>query len=737
MKKFLCGLFLTIVGLSAISASAYTYEGEYSIDHMIRNYRIVSLGQYDNGLDYGGYEKLTDIYSSDMLVSYNRDLKNVVDFRRLNNIIINQQQDILDDSSSISYNYISSQGNYTYSLGYGHFQYYNSSDKGNSGFTVFNILDKYYDLNYYCYSGNNCSNVIINLPNAVYVHVNQDFKGHLIAPKADVLLDEDDVDIYGSIIANNIYHNDSYWLNTNNYHSSTSFYNDNFNDEVDYEPSNGISFEEDNYNIETLLNNYGLVAFGNYTSSPVDVYHIVGSFLINGNFGVKNKYYYAQSGDKMTQDDMYSGYRKKIDNKLIEGVRLDMRSSNDKYASYINGMINTIAYTPDTLFGGYGSHPDYNYDNYYGNRNCYGNSEWGYCYDNSFNLTTPIFVSGRAQSNWNKNSYDNNTYILTGSRLALQINYLDFNKLYNSVVEEQKNIDRGTVISPSGDTANVTVGNNYTINNIKDIKYINFDNYNQNESKLTVITINDSGEITMPIENIAWEGTNDYLGKTNIRYAGERILDEDYYGNIVFNIPNATKITFPEGHAFKGHIIAPKARVEMPEMNIAGCLIVDSVAAAGHSEIHYYPLNNLPLTLVGKNTFKTQIVWADQNDKDAIRPAFVTLKIYVNGALKYTKKVTAADDWVVTLDLEDEDLRGNIEFSVEQDGIDGYTMSLEKLSSNQFVLTNTHTPGTVKGVSENPKTGIFNYLWLLILPIIMMGLGYMYFTKKSFFKNAK
>jgi choice-of-anchor A domain-containing protein len=732
MRKFLCGLFLTIVGLSAISASAYTYEGEYSIDNMIRNYRIVSLGQYDNGLDYGGYSKLSNIYYDDMLVSYNNNLKNVVDFRRLNNIIINQQQDILNDSVSRTGSNVYSQGNYTFPVNSGYKYYSNSSDNGNSGFTVLNILDKYYTLSYECWNSDGCSNVILNLPNAVYVHINQDFQGHIIAPKADVLLDEDDVDIYGSIIANNVYHNDSYWLNTKRYHSSTSFYNDNFNDEVDYEPVNTITFEENDYNIGTLLKNYGLVAFGNYTSSPVDVYHIVGSFLVNGNFGVKGKYYYAQSGDIMTQDDMNYSYRKKVDNKLIEGLRLDMRTSNDKYASYINGKINTIAYTPDTLFGGYGDDSKVSRSD-----RCYGYNGKGYCYDKSFNLTTPIFVSGRAQSNWNRYDYSNNTYILTGSRLALQVNYLDFNKLYNSVIEEQKNIDRGTVITPSGNTASVTVGNNYTINNISDIKYINFDNYNQNESKLTVITINDSGEITMPIENIAWEGTNDYLGKTNIRYAGERILDEDYYGNIVFNIPNATRIIFPEGHPFKGHIIAPKARVEMPEMNIAGCLIVDSVAAAGHSEIHYYPLNNLPLTLVGKNTFKTQIVWADQNDKDAIRPAFVTLKIYVNGALKYTKKVTAADDWVVTLNLEDEDLRGNIEFSVEQDGIAGYTMSLEKLSSNQFVLTNTHTPGTIKGVSENPKTGIFNYLWLLILPIIMMGLGYLYFTKKSFFKNAK
>ena len=143
------------------------------------------------------------------------------------------------------------------------------------------------------------------------------------------------------------------------------------------------------------------------------------------------------------------------------------------------------------------------------------------------------------------------------------------------------------------------------------------------------------------------------------------------------------------------------------------------------------------VVLVDDNKFRAQIVWADQNDKDAIRPAFVTLTVKVNGTVKYTQKVSAADDWIFEVQLDDTDLRQNIEFSVEQDGIEGYTLQVDKLSSNQFVLTNTHVPGDVKGVEENPKTGIFNYIWVFILPLVILGIGYAYFNKNSFFKNIK
>ena len=733
MKKGLILLFLGLFCLAGTHVSAYSYEGEYSIDHMIRNYRFVSLGQYDYGFEYGSYSKISDIYSDDMLFYYNRNLNNVVDFRRLNNIIINQQYDVLNNSSSVSnQSYFSSQGNYLLHLNKIDATYYYYSDNGASGYTVFNIEDEFVNLSgsLYCNTTDSCSNVIYNFVNAKYIRIDQDIQGHIVAPKADVLINSN-VDINGSIIANNIYYESSYRINSSKYHSSSDFYNYNFDDVVDYNPVTDLALPEAEYNLTTLLKNYNLVAFGKNTKSPVDIYHIVGSFLINGNLGISGKYYYTQGGDKMSYRDYSYRYYKSIDNKDIEGMRLDMRTLKDKYVSFINGRINTIAYTPDTLFGSHRNDPDLVGSCYYKEVN------WCYGIDTSLDLYTPIYVSNKAQDNWNEYSRysDNNTYILTGDRFTFRYNFIDFNKLYTNVVKEQSHINRGSVITPNNGTINVTVGNNYTVNNINDIQYINFDNYKDNESKLTVITINDSGEITMPVENIEYAGTNDYLGKTNIRYAGERILDEDYYGNIVFNIPNATKIKFPSGHAYKGHIIAPNARVEMPEMNIAGCLIVDSITARDHSELHYYPLNNLPLTLVDSNKLRTQIVWADQNNKDAIRPSFVNLKVYVNGEVKYTQRVTAADDWMFEIQLNENDLGSNIELRVEQDGVEGYTLQVDKLSSNQFVITNTHVPGTVKGAEENPKTGIFKYTWIFITPLLLLIPGFIYFNKNSFFKN--
>ena len=62
----------------------------------------------------------------------------------------------------------------------------------------------------------------------------------------------------------------------------------------------------------------------------------------------------------------------------------------------------------------------------------------------------------------------------------------------------------------------------------------------------------------------------------------------------IFNVPNATYIKLKENAPFAGHLVAPKADVETPELHFAGAFIVNSLYAEGNTEAHFYPLTIKP-----------------------------------------------------------------------------------------------------------------------------------------------
>ena len=87
--------------------------------------------------------------------------------------------------------------------------------------------------------------------------------------------------------------------------------------------------------------------------------------------------------------------------------------------------------------------------------------------------------------------------------------------------------------------------------------------------------------------------TNDFYNKeaaTHLYEANTFLSEDSYYGNIVWNLPIATYIKLKENAPFAGHLVAPNADVETPELHFAGAFIVNSFYGEGNTEAHFYPL---------------------------------------------------------------------------------------------------------------------------------------------------
>ena len=192
--------------------------------------------------------------------------------------------------------------------------------------------------------------------------------------------------------------------------------------------------------------------------------------------------------------------------------------------------------------------------------------------------------------------------------------YIDFDQLYNSITTEQNKIKKGRYVESEDGVAHIEIGGEYYIDDINQINSIMFDNFEANQDNLTVITINNTGSINFPkifetTTNV--EGnlvpTNDYIGMESPsgEYAEYFVL-EKYYGNIIWNVPNATYIELPSA-PFIGHLVAPNADVQGPELHYAGNFIVNSLYLPGSytgnggffgggAEAHFYPLTitNIP-----------------------------------------------------------------------------------------------------------------------------------------------
>ena len=250
------------------------------------------------------------------------------------------------------------------------------------------------------------------------------------------------------------------------------------------------------------------------------------------------------------------------------------------------------------------------------------------------------------------NNYMELGFYTTGA-VTIPDKFINFERLYNNIVKEQKSIEEGTKVTPKDGVAHVKVGGIYTIEDISNVDEIMFDNFDENKDKLTIITIKSAGNINFPLiskDTGDYKGipTNDYYGKTvaNQEYEMGGLLPDEYHGNIVFNVPNANYIKLAPNAPFAGHLIAPNADVESPETQFSGCFIVNSLYCEGNTEAHFYPLTATKMNesyIDKKGVLKQRIIGVNEvlrEDKSIIED--VVIGDY-NQYLKDNNKKTIKD----------------------------------------------------------------------------------------------
>ena len=710
MKRKMILLFIIVITFVMVKdVYAEKFNGEYSIDYLLRNYSAVTfnnkkynipssvyytLNNYSEGSVYNlhnaeGAVLISGNYISDSPAQFDTAGGNVksyigggvqnvqsanefnfvtepeyVDFDKLYINVVNESQKLAESSE---YNIndskveISKPGIYSVNntaLFYSNHsanpiennktRFYNNrifiNNYDRNSYYVFNYYDEYIESLPDVYISDNSSptavsiaelansggysgNIIFNFPNAKYIRsrfesetfyllhkidYSTNFSGNIIAPKAYVDIKHNNVNInqlnsmiYGTIIANTIsFDYSKFYNNRIGYDVKTVLKKCNYNvnkdlidNKLDYivEPKD---YSDDiytrDYSIKDLLQNYNVVTLGHkqldsktklsnagYRSGSVRLFHITGQSLINGDLYSN---VYENEIDDFRRDEAYANYTYQ----KFDRVNFDLES-NKVTETFIKG--NVLREVKETIEKNDNTHAILTFTLRLGIPviQPWDNME----NDNlEFHLKkNKIFTGEQSYSSYS-------VYAGRGNFSGSVDNYLNFDRLYNNVVAEQKGIEEGDKVKASNGVAHIPIGGNYVIDDISDINKIVFDNFEDNSKMITVVTINNSGDINFPEINKDkgyYKGivTNDYYGKKQATHLYERdtfITNDDYYGNIIFNVPNATYIKLKENVPFAGHLIAPNADVETEETHFAGCFIVNSIYGEGNTEAHFYPL---------------------------------------------------------------------------------------------------------------------------------------------------
>lgn len=424
------------------------------------------------------------------------------------------------------------------------------------------------------------------------------------------------------------------------------------------------------YSIEDMLKNYNVVTFGKQGYNP-------------------NVQYQMYSGQGTLQLYHSNG------NVLVNGDVGSMERLDSTNLSYVNGSIRI------PIKHGYGKIYS-------------SSSQIGFC--------------SSYPKCYNQYSY-NASYTTVG-------NYINFDRLYENILEQQKKIKKGKKIETNDDTLHLSIGGEYYIDDISSVHDIIFDNFEDNKDELTIITINNSNSINFPQLFVLNDEhqyqtipTNDYLGMTRPNNDYSRyFVNSTYYGNIIWNFPNANYIRFRTGVPIVGHIIAPNADVEGPELHFAGTFLVNGLSLSGHSEAHFYPLTstNIPYRS------NPELLKAKMNMKKSqgnIRFFHNVNNESIEEGMVVSFKVEAESDYLLSgMEIKDDE-ENIIEFKEIGDGEYEFTMPATNVTiTPKFVEKNIKN--TIEQIITNPKTKN-NFFILLGIIIVSFIVGYKKIKKEN------
>ena len=102
--------------------------------------------------------------------------------------------------------------------------------------------------------------------------------------------------------------------------------------------------------------------------------------------------------------------------------------------------------------------------------------------------------------------------------------------------------------------------------------------------------------------------------------------------------------------------------------------------------------------------YEVKKVWVDDNDRDGVRPTSITLTLTGSDGSKYTKQMTAADNWNAATFERVPMFNGGkyITYTLTENEVPSYINSIEVSEDGKhFTVTNTHTPDhTVINITE-------------------------------------
>ena len=458
----------------------------------------------------------------------------------------------------------------------------------------------YHSFNLFAADGDYSGNIIFSYPNARVMELFS-APGTIVAPKADVYLagtfeeyDESDfLGFFGNIYANSIQCGNSFTLSSTYRYSSDGVFHfipNSVSKELisDYVKGYIVEYEDysddlydGGYSLVDLLENYSIVSLGqkNYESNSkfLSQYNykkgsVAGPFLISGDLGIRGYY------PNYTGNALY----------LENAMRLDFES-NRVSESNVAGSIRSPYITKFWQLHGEAVS--------FGSTNLMFTSTNQETFDliNMMDSSLPTTANSLLVEAYHTFSFSASYKI--PQFLEIDESFINYKRLYDSIVAQQDFIKKGQGVSPSNGVVHVGAGSNYVIDNISDVSEIIIDDFEKNKDEVTIITINDSGSIQFPKVSRNSDGyrgvvTNDYYGKSEASYSYEysNFVTDTYHGNVIWNVPNATFIELARSAPFFGHLIAPNADVETPELQFAGCFIVNSLYCEGNTEAHFYPL---------------------------------------------------------------------------------------------------------------------------------------------------
>lgn len=444
------------------------------------------------------------------------------------------------------------------------------------------------------------------------------------------------------------------------------------------------------YSIRDMLRNYSVVTFGqkNYDSNAtkltgqppgsLKIFHVTGNFIVKGNILVEPKESVTAANNPYSYSyTCYNGSNYScLNNGIINGFgHLDHMSLDEGRLSYL-----------DTIFS-------------------------------SYFMCRQEKVYGRYSQSMS-------------SCLTKQGIYINIERLYNKIVEEQQKINKGKYISSNGQDIHIKVGGNYYIDSVNDIESIIFDNFENNENELTTITIMDDGAITFPkiFDAFGIIPTNDSFDSTrpNNSYPGNFVLSK-YKGNIIWNVPNASYIKMSTT-PFVGHLIAPKADVEGEEFHFAGAFLVNSLAVEDNTEAHFYPLKKEInyKTSVDNYTAKTNI---DEKAGSILFNNNVIPTKLEEGMFVSFKINVEKDYSIINIRIEDE--AGN---SIRFNKVDDNEYEFEMPASNVTIIPELKAKEEAKTIEiavPDTLASLGTGLIILIIVTIIGLVTYFYKRKES------